>query len=597
MRAGCPLWRKRRPRGPGVVSRIALPALIAFCCSVVAADAATPLRTIVEDVPGSTGYRYGTKDNFGNSMDTLKIVKSPFGGYIGVYHTYSGDTPTVKVATSQNLLYWTFEANLAHDSSHATIYNLPRGGSLVAYESLSGCPEVTGNCIALKYYLTESALLNGVASRTLVLRRKLSSCAEGTPSITSATSTLSSIQLSFHYFSNCYVDRQGRGTLQGFDAAGWSASTAPSIDQGILSAGASADGSIGDRDAGFYDGASQRLYEGQLAHGDSSSWRNFLWAGTAATKLDIRTHGGSVAFANPTYTPLTLPSGQSGVVVTQFIPQSGAAPGEAGELVYYRPRDPAPPPPPGPDPTIAAAGDISCTQDTTCHDDETSGLLVADPPTRVLTLGDNQYESGELVNFNTYYQPDWGRLKPITLPSPGNHDPPSSGYGAYFGMPVNYSFDVGTWHLISLNSTSVAAATTFLDSDLATHSNRCMLAYWHHPRFSSGATHGNNSATAPFWDRLYAAGADVILNGHDHIYERFAPQTPAAVASPAGIREFVVGTGGRALHQLGTVRANSEVRFAGRYGVLRITLHPTSYDWRFQGEDGQTYDSGSTDCS
>ena len=97
MRAGCPLWRKRRRRGPGVVSRIALPALIAFCCSVAVADAATPLRTIVEDVPGSTAYRYGTKDNFGNSMDTLKIVKSPFGGYIGVYHTYSGETPTSSV--------------------------------------------------------------------------------------------------------------------------------------------------------------------------------------------------------------------------------------------------------------------------------------------------------------------------------------------------------------------------------------------------------------------------------------------------------------------------------------------------------------------
>ena len=573
MRAGCPPWSKRLRRGPaGVPSRIVLLALTAlFAVPAAAAAAPIPLRTIVEDVPGSAAYRYGTKDSAGNSMDTLKIVRSPFGGYLGVYHSYAGGQPAVKVATSHNLVHWTFEANLAQDSSHATIHTFAGGGSLVAYESLSGCPEVTGNCLALKYYATESALLHGVASRSLVLRRKLSSCAEGTPSITSATSSLSSIQLSFHYFSNCYVDRQARGTLRAFDPATWSASTAPSLDSGILAAGASPDGNIGDRDGGFYDGASQRLYEGQLARDDFGSWRNFLWAGAGATQLSIRTHGGSVAFANPTFTSLTLPSGKPGVVVTQFIPMSGAAPGEAGELVYYRPRDP---PAPAPDPTIAAAGDISCTQNTTCHDDETSGLMVADTPTKVLTLGDNQYENGELANFYAYYEPDWGRLKPITMPSPGNHDPPSSGYGTYFGMPANYSYDLGAWHLISLDSTSVSAATAFLESDLANRTNRCILAYWHHPRFSSGATHGNNTLTAPFWDRLYAAGADVILNGHDHIYERFAPQTPAAAASPTGIREFVVGTGGRALHQLGTVRANSETRFAGRFGVLRMTLHP-----------------------
>ncbi len=592
MRAGCPPRAKRRiPR-----TRIfGLSAAAALCLAAAPALAATPLRTIIEDVPGSAGYRYGTKDNLGNSMDTLKVVKSPFGGYLGVYHTYAGGQPTVKVATSFDLLHWRFEANLAQDSSHATIYSLSRGGSLVAYESLSGCPEVTGNCIALKHYATESALLNGLASRTIVLSRTLSNCAEGTPSITSATSTLSSIQIAFHYFANCHADRQGRGTLQGFNPSSWTTSTAPSTDAAILAAGASPDANIGDRDAGFYDGANQRVYEAQLVRGAFSSWRNFLWAPAGSSQLAIGTHGGSQAFANPTFTPLTLPTGQAGVVVTQFIPVSGAAPGEAGELVYYRPRDPEEPP--AEPPTIAAAGDISCTQNSTCHDDETSDLLVADTPTRVLTLGDNQYESGELAKFQTYYQPDWGRLKPITMPSPGNHDPPSSGYGPYFGMPVNYSYDLGEWHLISLDSTNVSAAASFLSSDLAKRSERCILAYWHHPRFSSGATHGNNTSIAPLWDRLYEAGADVVLVGHDHIYERFAPQTPAAVASPTGIREFVVGTGGRALHQMGTVRANSEARIAGRFGVLRMTLHPTSYDWRFQGEDGVTYDSGSDDCS
>ena len=124
-----------------------------------------------------------------------------------------------------------------------------------------------------------------------------------------------------------------------------------------------------------------------------------------------------------------------------------------------------------------------------------------------------------------------------------------------------------------------------------------MLAYWHHPRFSSDVTHGNNAAIGPLWTRLYAAGADVVLNGHAHVYERFAKQTPTAAASPTGIREFVVGTGGKALHSFGTVRANSEVRLAGIYGVLRMTLNSTSYEWRMQGEDGATQDSGSDTCS
>jgi len=189
-------------------------------------------------------------------------------------------------------------------------------------------------------------------------------------------------------------------------------------------------------------------------------------------------------------------------------------------------------------------------------------------------------------------------VKSITMPTPGNHDPPSSGYAAYFGKPSNYSFDLGAWHLIALDSTNITAATAFLESDLAQHSGtRCILGFWHHPRFSSDAIHGSNAAMGPLWTRLYAAGGDVALVGHAHTYERFAPQTPTAQASPTGIRQFIVGTGGKALHGFGTIRANSEVRLAGLYGVLRMTLHPTSYDWRFQGEDGATYDSGSGTCS
>jgi hypothetical protein len=571
-------------------------AVLAVSIAAAPAEAATtPLRTIIEDVPGATAYRYGARDSMGRTMDTLKVVEHPYGGYAGVYHTYVNGRAVVKVATSQDLLNWKYKADLVANGSHATIRMLAGGASLVAYEKHTGCPGGTGNCVSLRYYDSEQSLMRGIAARVLVLPRTLSNCAEGTPSITSATSTLSSIQLSFHYFKNCQTDRQARGTLRGFDAAQWTSSTAPGADSVILSAGASPGGHIGDRDYGFYDGGNQRLYEAQLTPGDFSSWRNFLWAGGGASQLAIRTHRGSRSFANPTYTPLRLPDGQSGVVVTQFLPLSGAASGEAGQLIYYRPRDPAVAPPP---PTIAAAGDISCSQDTTCHDDETSNLMAAEVPTRVLALGDTQYEFGEIANYKKFYEPHWGRFKHITMPVPGNHDPPSSGYTEYFRKPPNYSYDLGAWHLIALDSTNVPQATTFLEADLAGRTNRCILAYWHHARFSSGAQHGNIGLSAPFWERLHAAGADVVLNGHEHSYERFAPQTPAAVASPTGIREFVVGTAGRALHQMGTTpRPNSEVRIGNVYGILRLTLRSTSYDWRFQAEDGSVLDSGSTTCS
>ena len=595
MRAGCPCRSRGRQRRwpretkPAVAVRTLLQLLFgALLCLGWAAPAhgVIPLRTIVEDVPGSAAHRYAARDNLGNSMVALKLVKSPFGGYLGVYHSVASGRYAVKVATSFDLLNWRFQANLADNGSQPTIYKLKRGASLVAYESHVNCGGA-GHCLALRYYPIESALVSGAASRRLILPRTLSTCAEGSPNVFSATADLSSIDLGFHHSRDCTVDRQARGTLRGFDPTTWSPSATPNIDEAILAVGASPEGDIRDRDGSVYDGAFQRLYEAQLAA--VASWRNFLLLGGVATQLSTRTHGGSRGFSKPTFSSLTLPNGEPGVVVTQFVTTSGAAPGEAGELIYYRKN-------PDGDPTIAAAGDISCAN-TSCHDDETSNLLVANPPDRVLTLGDNQYEYGELENFQKYYEPDWGRVKSITMPTPGNHDPPSSGYGPYFGKPANYSFDVGKWHLISLDSTGVPAATTFLESDLVGRTNRCILAYWHHARFSSDATHGSNSVTAPLWDRLYAAGVDVVLVGHAHTYERFAPQTPAAQPSPTGIRQFVVGTGGKALHAFGTVAANSEQRIADLFGVLRMTLHPTSYDWTFQGEDGGTYDSGSSACT
>jgi hypothetical protein len=292
----------------------------------------------------------------------------------------------------------------------------------------------------------------------------------------------------------------------------------------------------------------------------------------------------------------------------------------------------------GPAPVIAAAGDIACnspsqTSGHKCQQGLTAAEITADPKlAAVLALGDLQYECGDYPYLERYYGSTWGRFRARTYPAIGNHeylttrgksacDPGTTvagkgyfdywnGVGAATGRAGDrsqgyYSFDVGTWHLISLNSNCSRAGgcdagspqATWLRNDLASHPNRCTLAYWHHPRFSSGE-HGDDLAVAPLWQILYQAGADVVLNGHDHDYERFAPQTPDAKADAAtGIREFVVGTGGKSHYRFVSTQPNSQVRNGDTFGVLELTLRPTGYDWRFVPAAGGTFtDSGSGSC-
>jgi acid phosphatase type 7 len=277
------------------------------------------------------------------------------------------------------------------------------------------------------------------------------------------------------------------------------------------------------------------------------------------------------------------------------------------------------PRPAGHDPVIAAAGDIACPSSVTtfleCHQRGTSDLIAAGGFDAVLDLGDNQYDGGSLYAYDTYYGPTWGRVKSITHPAPGNHEyitPKASGYFSYFGSAAGdptrgyYSYDIGTWHMIALNSNCWAVGgcgagspeEQWLRLDLAAHRETCTLGYWHHPRFSSGTTYGSLAEYAAFWQALYEGGADVVLVGHEHSYERFAPQDPNGTADRAmGIREFVVGTGGKSLYPLGLPIANSEARNDTTFGVLELTLHPTSYDWRFVPEAGGTFtDSGTAAC-
>ncbi len=274
--------------------------------------------------------------------------------------------------------------------------------------------------------------------------------------------------------------------------------------------------------------------------------------------------------------------------------------------------------PPADDPIVAAAGDIACPpgddpSGDSCQQGATSHLLVRSEAWAVLTLGDNQYEDGELQAFQRSYAASWGRIKAITRPSPGNHDyhvSDAAGYYAYFGPlagdPIKgyYSFDVGAWHLIALNSNCEEVGgcdegspqEEWLRADLAAGVSSCTLAYWHHPRFSSG-DHGNNNTYDAFWRALYDGRADIVLNGHDHDYERFAPQDPDQQADPNGIREFVVGTGGKSLRPFVSAEPSSQVRDPNTFGVLELTLRPQGYDWRFVPVGGSTFeDSGSGSC-
>ncbi len=263
--------------------------------------------------------------------------------------------------------------------------------------------------------------------------------------------------------------------------------------------------------------------------------------------------------------------------------------------------------------TIETAGDIACSSGptpTTCHQAATSDILVTTKPTAVLPLGDNQYWAGELWAFRAYYRPSWGRLKAITHPSPGNHEyltKHAAGYFTYFGSPAGdprkgyYSFDVGAWHVIALNSEinhgSTSRQVVWLKADLSNHPVLCTLAYWHRPRWTSG-WHGNDPSYGAFWRVLYRAHADVVLNGHDHDYERFALQAPSgATDTTHGIREFVVGTGGSFHRPWARMAANSQARNDFTFGVLRLRLRRASYVWKFLPEAGKRWtDYGSTRC-
>jgi calcineurin-like phosphoesterase family protein len=252
--------------------------------------------------------------------------------------------------------------------------------------------------------------------------------------------------------------------------------------------------------------------------------------------------------------------------------------------------------------TFVGAGDIS-----TCdsNDDELTAQLLDGIPGTVFAVGDNVYESGTLSQFTNCFDPTWGRHKSRMKPVPGNHEyltSDASGYFQYFNnIEPYYAFNLGSWRIYALNSEIDVSASSeqvkWLQADLAANPTQCVLAYWHRPRWSSGKNHGSSSAMQTLWQVLSDTGAEIVITGHEHNYERFAPMNATGQADPQGLREFVVGTGGRNHYDFTTILATSEVYDNTSFGVLKLTLHPGSYDWQFIPVAGSTFtDSGSTDC-
>lgn len=270
---------------------------------------------------------------------------------------------------------------------------------------------------------------------------------------------------------------------------------------------------------------------------------------------------------------------------------------------------------------VAAVGDMTCppakpVTDTTCQMAAVAQGIQAINPDAILLLGDIQYDNGELTNFQNVFAGLWNGTPPF-YPAPGNHEyntPGATGYYNYFpnflGQNNNgyYSFDLGTWKAYALNSNckdvggcgESSEQAKWLESELSSSQNRCSLAYWHHPRFTSGPHNDSDSTLRGeyFWQLLYDHRADIVLAGHDHLYERFAKQSADGTADALnGIRQFTVGSGGKSLYEFKNILPTSEFRDNKTFGFLKLELYKTSFAWQFINTDGQVLDSGTNTCS
>jgi len=312
-------------------------------------------------------------------------------------------------------------------------------------------------------------------------------------------------------------------------------------------------------------------------------------SGANAPQLIVQTGSGSVAtstatpISNPTFTPIAT-STQTSTPNATNTPTPTPNATASGSVI------------------LVGAGDIS---DCGNNNDEATAKLLDSIPGTVFTAGDNAYSDGTYTQFVNCYNPTWGRSKARTNPSPGNHDYNTAGAAGYFqyfnSVTPYYAYNLGAWRIYALNSEISASATsaqvTWLQNDLAANPKLCVLAYWHKPRWSSGTTHGSDSGMQTLWQILYNAGADLVINGHEHNYERFAEMNALGSTVTSGLREIVVGTGGEGHYSFGTALPGSQVRNGTTYGVVKLTLSASGYTWQFVPVAGSTFtDSGSNNC-
>ena len=348
---------------------------------------------------------------------------------------------------------------------------------------------------------------------------------------------------------------------------------------------------------------------------DRSEARRTVALGIVVFVATLLVLGGLAAIVRPGGSASVAPSSASTPGSSATIRPSAAASASSVPTAEASPVLPSPTPTPTPapsrDPILVGAGDIAgCGED---GDEATAALLERIDGT-VFTAGDNTYPAGTTQTYRECFAASWGRSLERIRPAPGNHDWESGSLDAYldyFGAAaVNadgdpwYAYDLGTWQIIMLDSDCArvdgcgpdSRQGRWLANVLATSDARCTLAIWHHPRFSSGF-HGDDPSVGPFWDALHAAGADVIVNGHDHDYERFAPMSPAGDEDrERGLRQFVVGTGGVDLRDFEDPVPNSELRLAVSHGVIAFTLRDGGYDWQWIPTDGDVGDRGTAPC-
>jgi acid phosphatase type 7 len=301
----------------------------------------------------------------------------------------------------------------------------------------------------------------------------------------------------------------------------------------------------------------------------------------ARLAMAVVTLGAVTACSSPSSAPESAPSASGPESVPSTSPAPGSTPSD-GDVADGGC-------------LVAAAGDVAGEGSYRTGAARTAELIASAQPEKVLALGDMAYGEGTASQYSDYFHPTWGDLRPITAPTPGNHEYESDakGYFDYFGVAPNYAFDLCGWRVVSVDQyASMTEAAAFIEDEGAAAGDAPMLVFWHEPRFSSGSRHGTNPDLQPLWEAAAAAGSEIVLSAHDHHYERFEPLDANGEPRTDGTVQFISGNGGHNLRGIGDREPHSATTVTGTPGVLFLTLRADGYDWNYRDVEGRTGDAG-----